>query len=239
MNSIVIVTTVAAIVLLLEKIWPGTRLKPVKGWYARAAFLNGVQALSAFSGAYLWDRWFVDISLLSIKSWAIMPQVMVGYIVITFIYYWWHRARHHTPVLWRCLHQLHHSPSRIEVVSSFYKHPLEIICNGILSSAILYSLLGMHAEAVAICVLVTGLAELIYHMNIKTPRWLGLFFQRPEMHRIHHQRGSHHYNYSDLPIWDMIFGTYKNPANISVETGFPDDNETRLIALLSGKELES
>ena len=33
------------------------------------------------------------------------------------------------PILWRTLHQLHHSPKRLEIVTSFYQHPLEIISN--------------------------------------------------------------------------------------------------------------
>jgi hypothetical protein len=28
---------------------------------------------------------------------------------------------------WLIFHQLHHSPSRIEAVTSFYKHPIEIL----------------------------------------------------------------------------------------------------------------
>ncbi len=168
-----------------------------------------------------------------------MYQVCAGYLVITFIYYWWHRFRHSVPMLWRYLHQLHHSPARIEVITSFYKHPLEILVNGLLTSAILYILLGLSASAVGLCVLTTALAELIYHMNIKTPRIMGLFFQRPEMHRIHHQRGLHHYNYSDLPVWDMLFGTYNNPAVVENKTGFPDSNENKVWALLKGQELES
>ena len=29
---------------------------------------------------------------------------------------------------------------------------------------------------------ITGVAELIYHCNIRTPYWLGFIFQRPESH---------------------------------------------------------
>src|SRR5260370_10151383 len=59
--------------------------------------------------------------------------------------------------------------------------------------------------------MVSGLAELVYHWNVKTPHWLGYIFQRPESHCIHHQEGVHAFNYSDLPMWDMLFGTYRNP----------------------------
>ena len=142
-------------------------------------------------------------------------------------------------MLWRWLHQFHHSPTRLEVITSFYKNPFEIILNGILSAAILHSLLGISPAAVGICVLITALAELVYHMNLKTPRWLGLVFQRPEMHRIHHQQGLHHYNYSDLPIWDLLFGTYRNPVEVNNQTGFPLNNETRVTSLLCGRRLKT
>ena len=65
---------------------------------------------------------------------------------VTFIYYWWHRSRHEATFLWRWFHQFHHSPQRIEIITSFYKHPLELIANGILSSAILYGLVGLGRE---------------------------------------------------------------------------------------------
>jgi len=44
---------------------------------------------------------------------------------------------------WQVFHQVHHSPSRIEVLTSFYKHPIEIASNTVLSASILYGLLGL------------------------------------------------------------------------------------------------
>ncbi len=52
-------------------------------------------------------------------------------------------------------------------------------------------------------------------MNIRTPQWLGYIVQRPESHSVHHGRGVHHYNYSDLPLFDILFGTFRNPRNSS------------------------
>ena len=49
---------------------------------------------------------------------------------------------------------------------------------------------------------------------MRTPRWVGWFFQRPEMHRIHHEHGRHRNNYGDIPWWDMLFGTYENPPRV-------------------------
>jgi sterol desaturase/sphingolipid hydroxylase (fatty acid hydroxylase superfamily) len=64
-----------------------------------------------------------------------------GWFVGTFVFYWWHRLRH-AKGWWLSFHQIHHSPSRIEVVTSFYKHPIEILCDAILSAVILYPVMG-------------------------------------------------------------------------------------------------
>src|SRR6267378_2790539 len=78
----------------------------------------------------------------------------IAYFVSTFFYYWWHRIRHESRLFWRLCHQLHHSPRRIEILTSFYKHPVEITLNSILSAAITYSLLGISIQAT---ILYTGI----------------------------------------------------------------------------------
>ena len=239
MFAIVVVLTVAITIGVYERIRPNVELPKTRNWYLRAIIFNGYQAFSAIISTQYWDVWLSQFQLLRFDHMNLEIQVLLGYVTITFVYYWWHRARHKIPLLWLVFHQFHHSPARIEVITSFYKHPLEITLNGVLSSAILYILLGLSAEAVGLASLATGLAELIYHMNVRTPRMLGYFFQRPEMHRIHHQRGLHHYNYSDLPVWDMLFGTFCNPERADNLTGFPSDNENRLGDLLLARKLES
>jgi sterol desaturase/sphingolipid hydroxylase (fatty acid hydroxylase superfamily) len=133
------------------------------------------------------------------------------------------------------LHQIHHSPVRIECAMSFYKHPFEILLNGLLSSWVLHGLLGLPASSAAIVVSITGVAELFYHWNIRTPYWLGFVFQRPEMHRRHHARGWHRSNYSDLPIWDLLFGTFDNPRSTPPVCGFAGGAEHQLLRLLAGR----
>jgi sterol desaturase/sphingolipid hydroxylase (fatty acid hydroxylase superfamily) len=83
----------------------------------------------------------------------------------------------------------------------------------------------------------SGVAELIYHWNVKTPHWLGYIFQRPESHCVHHQHGIHAFNYSDLPIWDMLFGTYRNPREWDGRCGFGPAGEYRLPEMLRGVDI--
>jgi sterol desaturase/sphingolipid hydroxylase (fatty acid hydroxylase superfamily) len=151
------------------------------------------------------------------------------------VYYWWHRARHESELLWRWLHQVHHSPARIEVLTSFYKHPFELLLNGVLSSVVLHVLAGLTPATASIVVAITGIAELIYHWNVRTPYWLGFVFQRPESHRRHHERGLHRNNYSDLPLWDMLFGTFDNPRATPATCGFGDAAENQLLRMLTGR----
>ena len=82
----------------------------------------------------------------------------------------------------------------------------------------------------------TGVAELIYHSNLRTPYWLGFLFQRPESHRVHHQSGWHRQNYSDLPLWDWLFGTLNNPRQTPAECGLSADAEQQLWRLLIGRQ---
>jgi len=40
---------------------------------------------------------------------------------------------------------------------------------------------------------------------------MGYFIQRPEAHCVHHRLGFHYHNFADLSLWDMLFGTFRNP----------------------------
>jgi sterol desaturase/sphingolipid hydroxylase (fatty acid hydroxylase superfamily) len=209
----------------------------VRTWWTRAIALNIVQVGIVFLAGWTWDGWMVRHRLWSADRLGLIGGAVAGYVIITFIYYWWHRARHASPFLWRWLHQLHHSPQRIEIITSFYKHPVELVTNGILSSAIAYWLVGLNAETATLAVTLTGIAELFYHWNVKTPYWVGFVIQRPESHLVHHQEGLHAFNYGDLPVWDMLFGTFRNPTAWQERCGFGDDAELRIGDLLAGRPI--
>ena len=231
-----IVLAFAAVMIVYEVRQPGRAFPSVAGWWWRAGLLNAVQAGMVFVAGWTWDRWFLEIRHPLAGRMGVVVGAVVGYLVITFIYYWWHRWRHEVPLLWRWLHQVHHSPQRIEIITSFYKHPLEIATNSVLSSAILYGLVGLDSRAATYAVLLTGLGELFYHWNVATPHWVGYIFQRPESHCVHHQEGIHHYNYADLPLWDMLFGTFKNPRSFRGACGI-GEHERRLAEMLAGRDM--
>jgi sterol desaturase/sphingolipid hydroxylase (fatty acid hydroxylase superfamily) len=232
-----IVMGVALLMMVCEANRPGRSWPQVAGWWLRALLLNGVEVCSVFVAGLAWDRGFAEHRLWSAAGLGVTGGALVGYLAITFFYYWWHRWRHQSDFLWRWVHQVHHSPQRIEVITSFYKHPFEIFANSVISSAILYLVVGVGPQAAACTVLLTGLAELFYHWNVKTPYWLGYIFQRPESHCVHHEEGVHSYNYADLPLWDILFGTFRNPRQWEARCGFGPANEHRLLEMLFGVDV--
>lgn len=239
MSVTLAVSAVAVAMMIVEALRPGRRWPQVRGWWLRALALNAVQVGSVFLAGATYDRWMAGRRLWPAPALGPVAGAAVGYLAITFVYYWWHRARHHSPFLWRWFHQVHHSPQRIEIITSFYKHPLEILVNGVLSSAILYLGLGLDPSAAAGAVALSGLGELVYHWNVRTPYWMGFVFQRPESHCVHHQEGVHSFNYSDLPVWDMMFGTFRNPRRFEARCGLGPEGEHRLTEMLRGVELEA
>jgi sterol desaturase/sphingolipid hydroxylase (fatty acid hydroxylase superfamily) len=232
-----LVLGVAVAMFLWERRVPGRLWPDVGGWWLRAAFLNLVQFTGVLAAGFGWNRWMSQHSVFSIRPIGTALSAICGYLIITFFFYWWHRWRHESDFLWRWLHQVHHSPQRLEVLTSFYKHPVEIMLDSVISSVILYVLLGVTPQAAAEAVLLSGLGEMFYHWNIRTPRWLGYIFQRPESHCIHHQEGVHAFNYSDLPLWDILFRTFRNPGNWNGRCGFYPDAERRLGEMLIGIDI--
>ena len=216
--------------MLAERLWPDQALPHSRHWWLRAILFNAAQLGVVILGGYAWDIYLQRISVfhLTTLSENVALQGMLAYFISTFIYYWWHRFRHMFDGLWLALHQIHHSPVRIETITAFYKHPLELVTNSILSGLIGYTLLGLTIEASAWMTMFSALGEFFYHMNVSTPRWFGYLIQRPEMHRIHHERDKHTSNFGDLPIWDLLFGTFRNPPRFDDRCGFDEPRESRV-----------
>ncbi len=235
---IVYLLGVFVVCFAVERAIPGWPLPKVRTWPLRVVAVNLIQIAIVLLAGVTWEKWLSSASLFKLEA-HVGPTAggFIAYFIATFIFYWWHRWRHENDFLWRMFHQIHHSPQRLEVITSFYKHPAEMVVNSMLGSLLVYTTLGLSLEGGAVYTACTAIGEFYYHTNIRTPRWVGFFFQRPEMHRIHHQHERHKNNYGDITWWDMLFGTYENPKDWTHTCGFDDEKEQRLLQMLAWKDV--
>jgi sterol desaturase/sphingolipid hydroxylase (fatty acid hydroxylase superfamily) len=237
MLQMILIFAFGAIFLVLERVRPGRQLPNAPGWYARAIFLNACQLGIVIVAGVSWNRWFREWSLLDMGS--AVPAILQGFIgwfVGTFVFYWWHRIRHDSDIVWRMCHQIHHSPSRIEILTAFYKHPGEIAINSMIASALMFTLLGASVEGAAWFNLFAAVGEYFYHSNLRTPHWLGFLIQRPEHHSIHHALNVHRFNYGDITLWDRLFGTFKDTDRFAPRCGFPEGKERNLFRMMAFRD---
>ncbi len=223
--------------LLLDLIIQTRRYDKTRHWRLRGVLVT--TAIVLFSGevALFWGNLFGDAHLFNLSGlglWGIIP----GILVYEFFHYWYHRSAHEWNWLWRAGHQLHHSAESLDAFGANYLHPFDAVMFTTIASLVLFPLLGLSLEAGLVTALFLTFNAMFQHANISTPHWLGYLIQRPESHNIHHGRGIHRYNYSDLPLWDMIFDTYRNPRTLDdVTCGFYKGASSRLFDMLVGKDV--
>jgi sterol desaturase/sphingolipid hydroxylase (fatty acid hydroxylase superfamily) len=106
-------------------------------------------------------------------------------------------------------------------------------------TAIASTLLGVSGGAAALAGVIGFVVALYQHWNVRTPRWTGFLIQRPEAHMLHHERGVHARNFGDLPLWDMVFGTYDNPVGLRADfrVGFEPERGRQWMAMLLGRDV--
>lgn len=221
---------------LIEHAKPARRLPRVALWRVRGILALLLYLAISVAGPMLWDATIANHTLFDASALALWAQVGGGFLLLEFGVYVWHRMLHSVEPLWR-LHQMHHSAERIDVWSAFWFHPLDMVGWSLLSSLVLVGGFGISVEAAVIITLISSFCSMFQHSNIRTPRWLGYFVARPENHAAHHEREVHATNYGNVPWFDMLFGTFRNPERAPDETGFFDGASNRIGALLIGRKI--
>ncbi|RYG34802.1 MAG: sterol desaturase family protein [Burkholderiales bacterium] len=186
---------------------------------------------------FLWDEWFGAHQLIDGSRLPFWAQVVSGFLILEFGIYFWHRFMHSNDLVWRLTHQMHHSAERVDIWGAFYFHPVDMLGWALIGSACLVGIFGMTPEAALIVAVLSSIPPMVQHLNVRTPRWLGYFLQRPESHLVHHQRGVHAYNYGDIPLPDMVFGTFRNPREWEGENGFHPGSTTQIPEMLMFRKI--
>ena len=224
---------------LLERLWPARTQPQLAGWSLIGWGFFVVYALvSVLLPLALPASWF-EASLLPGAELGIAGGAVVGYLATTLASYAWHRAAHRVPLLWRVFHQMHHAPRRLDATGAFVFHPTEMALYTVLGIAVNVLLLGLDPVAAAIVGFMGVFNAVFQHANLATPRGLAWLIQRPEAHSIHHAYEVHGWNYSDLPLWDMVFGTYRAAIGFQPRVGFGLGESRRWLAMLLCRDVHA
>jgi len=226
--------------LLLDLVVQQRHYDKPRGWRARGLLVSAAIFFLSGEIALFWSSVFSDYHLLDGAHLGMIGGAIVGVLVYEFCHYWYHRAAHSWNWLWRAGHQMHHSAESLDAFGAYYQHPFDAAMFTTISSLVLFPVLGLSVEAGVLAALFLTFNAMFQHANIRTPHWLGYLIQRPESHHIHHGRGIHRDNYADLPLFDMLFGTFRNPHTLPVrECGFYPGASARIPAMLIGKDVSS
>jgi sterol desaturase/sphingolipid hydroxylase (fatty acid hydroxylase superfamily) len=222
------------VMLAIEARFPARQFPPIRSWRLKGfCFLTVQGLLATLTPLAIPEHWLAAHRLINLEGLGVVGGAILGYALVSLASYAWHRSAHSFAPMWRLFHQIHHSPQRVDMSGAALFHPLETIAFLLIGALVTTLVLGLDPVAAALTGYIAAFYGYFQHMNIRTPRWLGYLIQRPEAHCIHHQRDVHAYNYGDLPIWDMLFGTFRNPASFEGAVGFDQPATNRLGAMLA------
>jgi sterol desaturase/sphingolipid hydroxylase (fatty acid hydroxylase superfamily) len=206
--------------IVWEAVFPARKLPEIQAWR-----LKGIISFLVFFflSTYLplwYAQWLPVSQLIDLSGINPVEGCIAGILLYEFGMYVWHRTIHKSDWLWKVCHQMHHSAERLDTFGAFYFSPFDMVGWTLLSTVCFSFIAGLPPQSITVIVLITTFFSIFQHANINTPKWLGYIVQRPESHAVHHAKGIHAYNYSDLPLFDILFGTFRNPSEYVAETGF-------------------
>ncbi len=147
---------------------------------------------------------------LGLEGWL---EVLLSLIVLDAFDYFWHRANHRVPFLWR-FHKAHHADVEMDVTTALRFHPGELLLSAFAKAGWVL-LWGPTAIAWFVFEGLISLCAQFHHSNIDLPdrveRWLSRIIVTPRFHTSHHvvDRRYGDANFSTIfSFWDPLFGSY-------------------------------
>ena len=212
-----------------EAVAPAKTLPAIKGWKIRGLISFAAYFYLSSYLPMITDSYLVQYQLFDLTALGTAGGTIAGIFVFQLGTWLWHRSMHASDFLWCTFHQMHHSAERLDMYGANYFSLADMVGWTLLGSVCLVLGIGITAEAATLTLLIVTFMAFLSHANVHTPRWLGYITVRPESHSVHHQRGSHRNNYCELPLIDMLFGTFVNPKTFADEYGFYDGASARVI----------
>ena len=171
--------------------------------------------------------------------WSGWSGLVLDVLLLDFLIYWWHRANHQWPLLWR-FHEVHHLDRFLDSTSAIRFHFGEVLLSAG-ARAVVVLLLGFPFASIVLFESLLLCATIFHHSNLRLPagfeRALSVVVITPGIHWVHHHaaRVDTDSNYGTLfSFWDRIFRT-RSPTRRTPEMpiGVEGEDERALPVLLA------
>lgn len=246
-SSLYVVAAAAAVLFVLERFFP---LRSPRSRLAARLMVNAaVSALAIAAGVLIVNPVATWLLLgVSQNEWGLtrmlatnaIVQGIVAFLLLDLSFYYWHRANHSWPILWR-FHNAHHIDPDLDVTTAVRFHFVEIGFSAAFR-AVQVIVIGGPLSAFVAYEIAFQLNTLFHHSNVRLPigveRILNLVLVTPRMHGIHHSERFREMNSNWSSVfswWDRMHGTLRlNVPQAEICIGvagysLPQDNTTRAI----------
>ncbi len=144
--------------------------------------------------------------------WGGWTGLALDLLLLDLMIYWWHRANHVAPLLWR-FHAVHHLDRFLDSSSALRFHFGEVALSALARAAVILAL-GFPLASVLVFETLVLLAAIFHHSNVRLPprleRALSWIVVTPSIHWVHHHRirRDTDSNYATvLSLWDRLFAS--------------------------------
>ena len=142
--------------------------------------------------------------------WSGWPGLLLDLVLLDFWIYWWHRANHEIPLLWR-FHQVHHLDEMLDTTTALRFHFGEVALSAVVRALVIIVFDIPLASVVVFEALVLASA-IFHHSDARLPagieRRLARVIITPSIHWVHHHaiRSDTDSNYGTIfSFWDPLF----------------------------------
>lgn len=167
--------------------------------------------------------WLVVVPVSAVAaSWALewrppwlagTPGLVLDLAVLDLWIYWWHRANHVVPFLWR-FHVVHHLDEFLDATSALRFHAGEVVLSAAARAGVIY-LMDVPLTSVVVFETLIALTTMFHHSNVRLPapieQPLSRLIVTPSIHWVHHhaRREDTDSNYATvLSLWDRVFASH-------------------------------
>ena len=202
-------------------------LRPARSWQGsrtQRAFFHGTIAVfnTLLVRVFLYVPFLLWVVYVEQQGWGLSRwfglngwvEIVLSLVVLDAFDYFWHRANHRVPFLWR-FHKAHHADTEMDVTTALRFHPGELLLSFFAKGLWVFAW-GPTAIAWFLFEGLISLCAQFHHSNIDFPdrieRYLSRIMVTPRFHCSHHavDRKYGDANFSTVfSFWDVLFGSHE------------------------------